>query len=130
MWKYVQRTGELFGADGKLLYQGYSGHGNGKNDPSDESVRSIGPIPAGAWDIVGPPTDTPSHGPYILRLLPKPGTETFGRSGFLMHGDSIKTPGEASLGCIIMPRRVREAVWDSGDRNLAVVDDNDKGEDT
>jgi hypothetical protein len=54
-------------------------------------------------------------------LKPAASTNTFGRSGFLMHGDSTQSPGSASQGCIIMPRPVREQVWNSGDRDLKVV---------
>jgi hypothetical protein len=57
----------------------------------------------------------------VLRLEPEPDTDTFGRAGFLMHGDSGAHPGEASEGCIIMPRNVREAVWTGGDHELEVV---------
>ena len=46
---------------------------------------------------------------------------THGRSGLLMHGDSKEHPGSASHGCVILPRSVREEVWQSGDRDLEVV---------
>ena len=47
------------------------------------------------------------HGPYVLRLTAKDHTETFVRSGFLMHGDSKSAPRTASHGFVIMPRRQR-----------------------
>ena len=119
-WTYAQKTGELQ-QDGKQVANGYSGAGEGKNNPDMQSVRNVGPIPQGDWTITGPPANTPEHGPYVLRLTPKDQTETFGRSGFLMHGDSKSAPGAASHGCIIMPRTVREQVWNSGDRDLQVV---------
>jgi len=119
-WTYAQKTGELH-QDGQHVATGYSGAGEGKNNPEMQSVRNVGPIPEGDWTIAGPPVNTPEHGPYVLRLTPKDETETFGRSGFLMHGDSKSAPGTASHGCVIMPRTVREQVWDSGDRDLQVV---------
>lgn len=119
-WTYAQRTGELQ-QDGQHVAMGYSGAGEGKNNPEMQSVRNIGPIPQGEWTITGPPVNTADHGPYVLRLNPKDETETFGRSGFLMHGDSKSAPGTASHGCVIMPRTVREQVWDSRDRDLQVV---------
>jgi len=119
-WTYAQRTGELQ-QDGQHVAMGYSGTGKGKNNPEMQSVRNVGPIPQGDWTITGPPVNTADHGPYVLRLSPKDETETFGRSGFLMHGDSKSAPGTASHGCVIMPRTVREQVWDSGDRDLQVV---------
>jgi hypothetical protein len=86
-----------------------------------EKVHNLGPIPQGEWTIVGPPINTQEHGPYVLKLEPGAKTTTFGRSGFLMHGDSKKSPGSASQGCVILPRTVREQVWKSGDRDLEVV---------
>jgi len=119
-WTYEQRTGELQ-QDDKPIATGYSGSGAGKNNPAMESVPNVGPIPNGDWVISGPPVDTPSHGPYVLHLEPAAGTETFGRSGFLMHGDSKEHPGCASEGCVVLPRKVREQVWNSGDRELRVI---------
>ena len=98
-----------------------AGAGSGKNNPEMQQVANVGPIPAGEWAIQGPPVDTTGHGPYVLKLDPAPYTETFGRSGFLMHGDSKEHPGCASEGCVILPRDVREKVWESGDRELQVV---------
>jgi hypothetical protein len=39
----------------------------------------------------------------------------FGRGLFLVHGDSIANPGEASEGCIIMPHGVRVNWLQTGD---------------
>jgi hypothetical protein len=120
MWTYRQKTGELLDAQGRLLAAGYSGHGEGKNNPELQEHRGIGPIPRGTY-VIHAPIDTESHGPFVLRLDPLPENEMFGRSGFLMHGDSKIAPGTASLGCIIMPRAIREEVWASGDRSLQVI---------
>lgn len=122
MWTYAQKSGQLL-QDGQLVGTGYSGFDNGKNNPAMQAVHDVGPIPQGEWTIVGPPANTPSHGPFVLTLQPADGTNTFGRAGFLMHGDSIDSPGTASHGCIIMPRTVREQVWNSGDTDLEVVPD-------
>jgi Protein of unknown function (DUF2778) len=120
MWTYAQKTGELL-QNGNRIAAGYSGFDNGKNNPSMQAVADVGPIPQGDWTIVGPPVNTTTHGPFVLRLEPATSTNLFGRSGFLMHGDSIEAPGAASHGCIIMPRTVREQVWQSGDTVLQVV---------
>lgn len=120
MWTYRQSTGELL-HNGQHVATGYSGYGPGKNNPTMEGIRGVGPIPRGRWIISGTPADTQAHGPYVLRLVPAHGTNTHGRDGFLMHGDSLSGPGTASQGCIITSRNVRERVWHSGDRNLAVV---------
>jgi hypothetical protein len=119
-WTYAQRSGELQ-QDGENVSTAYSGAGEGKNNPALDNVPNVGPIPRGNWTIVGPPVDTHDHGPYVLRLEPAAETETHGRSGFLIHGDSKTNPGTASHGCIILPRAIREQVWHSGDRELEVV---------
>jgi hypothetical protein len=122
MWTYAQKSGDFL-QDGQHVATGYSGIDDGKNNPLMQAVHNVGPIPQGDWTIVGPPVNTPDHGPFVLRLSPAADTNTFGRSGFLMHGDSIESPGSASHGCVIMPRAVREQVWNSGDAELEVIPD-------
>lgn len=106
--------------DGVLISRGYSGRDRGKNNPAMQGAVGVGPIPAGLWKITRR-YDSANVGPAALELVPLPGTETFGRSAFRIHGDSIRSPGTASHGCIILPRTVRDAIWASGDRNLVVV---------
>ena len=119
MWTYKVTAGEM-SWNGTRIAVGYSGQPGAKNNPAREQERGVGPIPRGRWLIEGPPQDTASHGPFVLRLVPN-GVETFGRSGFLIHGDSKSKPGTASRGCIILGRIAREGVWNSGDRDLSVV---------
>jgi hypothetical protein len=121
MFTYKISTGELTAANG-VVSKGYSGAaGLSKNNPIYESVKNVGPIPEGEYTIEGPPFDTPTHGPFVMRLIPKPTNKMYGRSGFLMHGDSLRAPGTASEGCIIMAFLIRQAVWLSGDRDLKVI---------
>lgn len=142
-WRYQQSTGKLFrsvdppaeqprpaateteacGPTWQLEGEGYSGHGAGVNNPLMQAERDLGPIPRGFYDISGP-FDHPTRGDFVMRLTPRPGDEMFRRSGFLMHGDLKSAPGKhlASLGCIIMPRDVRERVAESGDKLLEVVE--------
>src|SRR5690348_2707614 len=124
MWIYEQKTGRLLNSTGDEVATGYSGFGEGKNNPSIQDHPDVGPIPVGIYTI-GVPHDTTSHGPFVMSLTPAPANEMFGRSGFLMHGDSIQHPGSASHGCIIMPRPVRERVWNSGDHKLRVISGED-----
>lgn len=122
MFIYRQSTGELISSVmEKVLISGYSGSGVYKNNPDAEQLHNKGPIPQGEWGILGPPVDTSSHGPYVIHLYPKPGTETYERSGFLIHGDSKVIPGDASKGCIILPLKVRQFIWNSNDRDLKVI---------
>lgn len=118
-WAYKQNTGWI-SHDGTSVAEGYSGAGDGKNNPAMQDVPNIGPLPVGRYTI-GEPSDTKTHGPYVLHLTPDPANEMFGRAGFLIHGDSVVHPGTASEGCIILPRKVREQVWASGDRELEVT---------
>lgn len=111
LWRYRQSTGELtsdHGAQGT----GYSGHGEGKNNPAAEHIRNVGPIPAGRYTI-GPAFTHARKGPVCMRLTPV-GHDARGRSGFMIHGDSKTAPGEASNGCIVLPLNVRQAIAAAG----------------
>lgn len=103
-----------------MMATGYSGAGSGKNAPTEENIRNVGPIPVGIYDIEAP-IDSPTHGPYALPLMPSYENVMYGRSGFLIHGDSVERPGQASEGCIIMPKFARVAIWNSTDHVLQVV---------
>ena len=120
MWTWKQSAGEMWQSD-EFIAHGYSGAGRGENNPDYQSVPDQGPIPCGQWSIVSLTVENTPHGPYVLHLVPGEQTNTFGRAGFLIHGDSIKEPGTASKGCIILPRPIRERIWASGDRQLTVV---------
>jgi hypothetical protein len=119
MWTYEQRTG-ILRHNGEAIATGYSGCDGGKNNPSAQGQKCVGPIPTGAWTI-GEVFNSAAKGPVVMRLLPATTTETFGRDGFMIHGDSIAHPGEASEGCIILPRPARLAIAQSGDHALEVV---------
>jgi hypothetical protein len=120
MWVYEQIAGRLSLDGGNVIATGYSGAGEGKNNPTEENVRDEGPIPEGIYYIQAP-ENTHTHGPFVLRLMPDVDNVMFGRAGFLIHGDSIERPGQASEGCIIMPLFARRAIWDSGEHTLRVV---------
>lgn len=119
-WLFEQTTGWMISQTGARLAQGYSGAGAGKNNPAYENVEDVGVIPAGTYTI-NAPIDSPTHGPYAMPLVPSPANEMFGRSEFLIHGDSLEHPGAASEGCIILPRFARERIWESLDHQLVVV---------
>lgn len=119
-WVYHQRSGDLL-HDDRYVGTGYSGYGEGRDNPDFQRVKEMGPIPEGLWRI-GDPFDSPTHGPFAMPLVPQHGTDTFGRSGFLIHGDNAHYPGSASLGCVILPRALREVIWTSGDHTLVVLE--------
>ena len=123
-WQYDQSSGELK-HNGVLVAKGYSGAGAGKNNPAMEGVRATGPIPTGRW-FIRAPYNSKAVGPYVLPVWADDGKlddvhARTKRSAFRIHGDSIRAPGTASKGCIIVSRPVRERIWASGDRILDVV---------
>lgn len=122
MWTYSQSTGKLTAADGVLEGIGYSGHGEGVNNPNLQALPNIGPIPQGRYSI-GHFFDDPVKGPIVAHLIPDSSNEMFGRSGMMLHGDAVGHVGEeiASEGCIIMGRAIRQAVAASSDALLTVT---------
>lgn len=125
MWTWDQSAGRLY-RDGQLVSTGYSGKGRGKNNPALQGVRGVGPIPRGRWRIAEL-YDSQRVGPYALKLFAVDGVldDTHagtGRGAFRIHGDSRVRPGDASNGCIILPRNIRELIWKSGDRDLEVIE--------
>ena len=129
MLHYFQSSGELSQENGALIARCYSGSvmGGGKNNPTMQSVRGVGPLPCGTWDIVQVVRNT-HLGPIALELEPTSGTNTFGRSSFYVHCDSISHPGDASHGCIVVPpqggktgQQIIQGIWDSGARKIAVA---------
>ena len=120
-WKYSQSTGQFLSPAGSGVGIGYSGHGSGLNNPAEQAVHMTGPIPQGEWEIGKFFDDPGGKGTIVAHLKPLPGTETFGRSGFMIHGDNAGVNHTASEGCLILPHVVREMVMGSGDRLLVVV---------
>ena len=117
-WTYSQGSGAL-ARNGVVLTSGYSGWRQGKNHADMEDQPDVGPIPHGVY-LIGRPHTSSRHGPHAMTLTPAEGTETYGRFGFLIHGDSIEHPGEASEGCIILALRFRRMIADSQEDTLVV----------
>lgn len=120
MFIWDQSAGILY-RNGKIVAKGYSGRDYGLNNPDAQNAQGIGPIPRGIWSIIGR-KDNGSTGPLTLILEPQPGTDTCGRSQFRIHGDNAKLNKTASHGCIILPRHIRQLIWDSKDTVLSVIE--------
>lgn len=118
-WKYAIRLGEVINPTGSFVGYGYSGHGVGLNDPAQQAVADVGPIPVGKYEV-GRFFDDPEKGPIVSHLTPMPGTDTHGRAGFMIHGDNKALDHSASHGCVILPRVLREQMMASNDRVLIV----------
>lgn len=109
------------GQNGELLdAHAYSGQPQAKNDPARVREHCVGPIPPGTYKI-GPAFTDAHKGPFVMRLEPLIGTDTFGRDGFMIHGDSIIAPGTASEGCVITSLETRVKIAAARDRVLRVV---------
>jgi hypothetical protein len=115
-WIYSQSSGQLT-RNGQRIAAGYSGAGVGRNNPAEQAVRNVGPIPQGRYSI-GPEFDAPVQGPCTMRLTPE-GHDALGRDGFLIHGDNAAH--DASTGCIILPPQARRQIAASDDRVIQVV---------
>src|ERR1700692_2709301 len=122
MHTYEITTGRWLDPSGALLTVGYSGNGDGFNNPEMEDVPNIGPLPEGIY-LIGAPVNTVRHGPDAMPLKPDVANVMYGRGDFMIHGDEVLHPGAhlASQGCIIMAKSARDAIWASGDRALYVV---------
>lgn len=127
-WTYEQKTGKLF-HNGGFSATGYSGHGDGKNNPDMQDKEGIGPLPCGKYrgEVIkedGVAVDYEHKKAPVIRLHPDPSNKMFGRAGFLIHGDSISAPGSASLGCMIENHDERlyiARMIDAGDDQFEVV---------
>ena len=122
MWTYSQSTGSMMDPEGVVIGHGYSGNGEGLNNPAMQSVHDVGPLPQGFYVMSELLEDDSVVGEYAIRLQPDPTTEMFGRSGFFCHGDNPSADHTASDGCIVQLRRTRVAMWTSPDHLLLVTE--------
>lgn len=119
-WVYEQSTG-ILEHNGEEVGVGYSGNGSGLNNPKLQMVHNHGPIPQGFWEI-GIFFDDLYLGPCVAALKPQAPETIFGRGGFFIHGDNQALNHSASDGCIILSKTFREAIRDSNDNQLQVIE--------
>lgn len=124
---YEQASGRWYDDNWNLLGVGYAGGDQGHvpegvNNPDMQEIAETGPLPRGFYTI-GKPYDHPKCGMFYMPLTPNLANIMYGRGGFGVHGDLVTAIGrrEASDGCIILARDVREAIWNAGDPDLQVV---------
>jgi hypothetical protein len=115
---YVQSTGILSDANG-VWGIGYSGRGEGRNNPAAQHIRDTGPIPTGTYTMGEAYDDPGGKGPCVIPLSADEPTRLLGRSGFLIHGDNKEH--DASHGCIILGPAVRRRISKLEDRKLQVI---------
>lgn len=106
--QYEQATGTLRvvnGGHATPIAKGYAGRGAGRDNPSRQQVRNEGPLPQGRYSMW-----VVEHRRFVspaIKLAQTEG-ETYGRSGFWIHGDNREN--DASQGCIVLDRRSRECI--------------------
>jgi hypothetical protein len=120
MWTQEQSSGHLISPEGEVYAMGYSGHGAGVDNPADQNIPNVGPVPVGLYTI-GAPVNGTHLGDGAMPLTPDPTNVMFGRSGFWMHQDNVKHDESASEGCIVQILAVLQAVAASSDKRLQVV---------
>ena len=118
-WVYEQKTGKL-SIKGEVVGEGYSGNGDGLNNPKFEGKRDVGPIPRGNWKI-GEAFKHGTKGPITMTLTPH-AHDARGRDNFLIHGDNKKGDKSASEGCIILSKELRTKIAESKAMKLKVVE--------
>lgn len=96
---YHQATGEIYFGT-VLLGKGHAGNGAGLNEPSQQEVHNIGPLPRGRYTI-NPEASSNQLGIVAMRLDPAAGNQMFGRSGFFIHAPAF------SEGCIVQELEIR-----------------------
>ncbi len=125
-WIYVQKTGLLAllrDTTIERVWTGYSGHGEGLNNPDLEYVRNVGPIPSGVY-LMGKPRHGGKLGAHVIPLQPVQPEKLRGRAGFFIHGDNAAADRSASHGCPIFPFLIRQqlgAAIAEGNNVLLVV---------
>ena len=121
---YVQRTGNTY-IDKNFVGQGYSGHGEGLNNPDMQFVHMVGPAPRGLYAL-GQPFTHPRTGRFTMRLFPQTGTDMQGtsdapRDGIMCHGDNAHNDRSASDGCLVLAVAFRIELNKPTDRRLTIV---------
>lgn len=136
-WIYQQSTGNIYyqppaamgGGPPQLISPGgpgqYAGQNAGFNNPANQNVPGTpngngGPLPQGTYDI-GPGHYSPTTGPNTMNLIAQPGTNTFDRDLFRLHGDNSARNQSASEGCIVAGPKTRKRINGSIDRILRVM---------
>ena len=125
MWTFKVTAGTILNPEGALVTShAYAGGNCGKNpegvnNPAKVMVKDIGPLPPGLYTM-GTPVEHSRLGPFAIPLTPDPANVMYGRGGFFCHGDTVPS-GNASEGCIIAARFVRDQMWASADHQIQVV---------
>jgi hypothetical protein len=103
-------------------FEAHSGLGNLLDDPAHVDARNAGATPPGAYEMK--PRERLFHGVPALRMTPVDGSDTFGRTGLLVHSYMLGPNGDSN-GCVSVKNyeRFLKAYRDGVVKRLVVVID-------
>jgi len=78
-------------------FEAHSGLGDMLDDPTHVDARNVGATPPGTYEMK--PRERLFHGVPALRMTPVDGSDTFGRSGLLVHSYMLGPNGDSN-GCV------------------------------
>ena len=78
-------------------FEAHSGLGDLLDDPKHVDARNVGATPPGTYEMK--PRERLFHGVPALRMTPVDGSDTFGRSGLLVHSYMLGPNGDSN-GCV------------------------------
>lgn len=127
VFRYEQKNGILSlltGNASRFICVGYSGRGDGLNNPewqnrvADEDHMNDGPIPKGTWRI-GPQADRTK---FTMAMTLTPLTYKGPRSAFLIHGPHENDKFDSSAGCIVIGREFRNQIEAERKNGIDILD--------
>ena len=103
-------------------FEAHSGLGNLLDDPAHVDTRNAGATPPGTYEMK--PRERLFHGVPALRMTPVDGSDTFGRTGLLVHSYMLGPNGDSN-GCVSVKNydRFLKAYRDGVVKRLIVVID-------
>ena len=101
-------------------FEAHSGLGNLLDDPAHVDTRNAGATPPGTYEMK--PRERLFHGVPALRMTPVDGSDTFGRTGLLVHSYMLGPNGDSN-GCVSVKNydRFLKAYRDGVVKRLVVV---------
>jgi hypothetical protein len=118
MYIYEQGSGKLFHND-DYVDTGYAGCGIGLNNPQQDHMKNVGPLPRGLY-MIGKAINGTHLGPLALPLFPEQHNTMKGRSAFFIHADNAKGNQSASTGCMVFSLATRKRIDEDTDKWLCV----------
>jgi Tlde1 domain len=103
-------------------FEAHSGLGDLLDDPAHVNARNAGATPPGVYEMK--PRERLFHGVPALRMTPVDGSDTFGRSGLLVHSYMLGPNGDSN-GCVSVKNydKFLKAYRDGVVKRLVVVTD-------